>query len=382
MRRSPLQAQARIEQQLLSMLGVWWPEGSRLPPTNILAQWLKTGQRNTHQALRELTRQGYLASRRGTGTFVIRVPEDTDAKAPAVPAGLSRAVAGKSIRLLISRQHACESTLRTLEGRFNSLGIRSERIVHRDAFSCDLADYSRGVDGIVLVYPGVHTPVRTDERVSLAVIGSSRIIQIDAAARFDYVSPDEHQAGILAGRYARELGCERPCFVGRDDVVNEDRFDETSEIRLRGFEDGLKRRVAERYRLHAGHYGTGSGQQAATRLLQLDPLPDFVFAVTDEVAIGLMAGTAAHDRIAGRDYALLGFDGSAAGFEAPGGPLSTLRRPEEAMAQLAVDYLLDRLVRPDQPTRRTQLGCSVFVGATSRSATREAGELTSPPARR
>jgi DNA-binding LacI/PurR family transcriptional regulator/DNA-binding transcriptional regulator YhcF (GntR family) len=377
MKRSPLQAQARIEQQLLSMLGAWWPEGSRLPPTNILAEWLGTGQRNTHQALRELTRQGFLSSRRGTGTFVIRVP-DGAASATSAMAGttLSRSLTGKTVAIVSGRNTAQEDAIATMEARLRGVGVRAERVARRDSFTCDLTTYTKGVAGIVLVYPDVHSPVRTDERVPLAIIASSRVVPIDATARVDFVSVDEQQAGMLAGRYARQLGSERPCFVGRDDVVNEDRFDETSEIRLRGFEEGLHRRVADRYRLHAGHYGTGSGQQAASRLLQFDPLPDFVFAVTDEVAIGLLTGTAAQGVHAGRDYALLGFDGTAAGRDVAGGPLSTVRRPEEAMANLAIDYLLDRMLRPDQPTRRTQLGGTIFVGATSRPLDRDARQLS------
>jgi DNA-binding LacI/PurR family transcriptional regulator len=64
---------------------------------------------------------------------------------------------------------------------------------------------------------------------------------------------------------------------------------------------------------------------------------------------------------------LLGFDGGASALNAEGGPLSSLRRSESQMIRLAIDYLFDRLANPEQPTRRTQVGCTIAVGATTRA---------------
>jgi DNA-binding LacI/PurR family transcriptional regulator len=218
---------------------------------------------------------------------------------------------------------------------------------------------------MVLLFPELHSFVRFDERTSLAVLASSRVINIDATAGYDFVSVDEVQAGIMVGRRARELGATRPCFVGSDLPVTDGEYDETSTLRMRAYEDGLGRRIPGRYQVHGGRYGAGSGQRAGAQLLKLDPMPDFVFAVSDEVAIGLMAGTAAQGVIAGRDYMLIGFDGGAPARSVPGGPLSSVQRPEEAMAHLTSSLLLERLAFPNHPTRRMQIGCTLVEGSTT-----------------
>jgi len=373
MNKSPHRAQSRIERQLLAMLGDWWPEGTRIPPTTILAQWLGTGQRNTHQALRELTRRGFLTSRRGRGTYVLRVPDGAgtnDGTEHARRAG-PRQISSTTIAIVALEGVASHPSASLIAARCIAAGAAVEHVVLKDAFTCDLTPYARhGIGGMVLIYPEISTPVRFDEKTCLAVLCGTRTLPIEGTSRFDFVAPDEAQGSLLAGRLARKLGSVRPCFVGREHLFIENRYDETSEIRLMGFEDGFRERLADHNRLHAGRYAVGSGKQAAAKILRLDPLPDFVFAVSDELAIGIMEGTAEKGVRAGRDYMLLGFDGFEAGRQAPGGPISSLQRPEEQMANLTADYLLDRLANPDQPTRRTLLGCSLFHGATTGQITR------------
>jgi hypothetical protein len=357
-----------IEQKLLSMLGDRWPIGTRLPPTNILALWLRTGQRNMHQAVKELTRKGYLESRPRAGTSVVRGPEVANSHVRRGSKGARRRpVAGLRVAIVRNGRGEPPPVQRIIESRLSSAGLLVEEILHKDGFSCDLTRYSRpDLAGMVLLFPELYSSVRFDERTSLAVLASSRVIDIDATAGFDYVSVDEVQASIMVGRRARELGATRPCFVGSDLPVTDGEYDETSTLRMRAFEDGLGRRIPGRYQIHAGRYEAGSGQRASVQLLKLDPMPDFVFAVSDDVAIGLMAGTAVHDVIAGRDYMLIGFDGGAPGKAVAGGPLSSVERPEEAMAHLTSSLLLDRLAFPDHSTRRMQIGCTLVEGSTAR----------------
>src|SRR5689334_19497719 len=59
-----------IKSRLQRQLGRRWPGGTRLPPIKELAKQLKTGQTNTHRAVKELARAGLLVSRSGQGTFV------------------------------------------------------------------------------------------------------------------------------------------------------------------------------------------------------------------------------------------------------------------------------------------------------------------------
>lgn len=103
----------------------------------------------------------------------------------------------------------------------------------------------------------------------------------------------------------------------------------------------------------AGAFSEASGYAAMGRLLELEPIPDAVFAASDQMAIGAMA--AVHDarlRVP-EDIALVGFDDiETAQYTQP--PLTTVHQDMLGQGQLAVRHLLDR-INGAEPSGETKI---------------------------
>jgi DNA-binding LacI/PurR family transcriptional regulator len=81
------------------------------------------------------------------------------------------------------------------------------------------------------------------------------------------------------------------------------------------------------------------GQTACKRLLRLRMPPTAIFASTDVLALGAINGAQASGRRVPHDLSVIGFDDiPLAAYAVP--PLTTVRQPIGAMAQLAIDLVL------------------------------------------
>jgi DNA-binding LacI/PurR family transcriptional regulator len=347
-----------IEQKLLAMLGTFWPEGTRLPPTPILARWMGTGERNTYLATRRLVEQGYLMARPGAGTVVIRTPVGSEGK--------TSSVIGKRVAIRVVKGRAMSVAESTLRGRLHSAGMAVVQMNGGSASDNNLIDADlSGFDALVAVLPNGYSPVRFDPRIPVLLLASSPVVTVVGDSGYDVVSPDDAQGSFLAGRHARELGCKTACFVGVADLAMPDEYAPISSQRLRGFEEGFGWRIPESRRLMTRRYTDTAGARAAQELCALKPLPDLVFAATDELAVGLIRRTAEAGLVAGKDFMLIGFDGHPRAAEVPGGPITTIARPERELGEAAADFLLDRLSSPQRSPRRLQLGFTLRLGITT-----------------
>ncbi|MDQ0859793.1 LacI family DNA-binding transcriptional regulator [Bacillus sp. V2I10] len=111
--------------------------------------------------------------------------------------------------------------------------------------------------------------------------------------------------------------------------------------RFRGYEKALmKAGIPYNPKLvFQGNYSRKSGFQAAESIAPLLSDINAIFAANDRMAIGLMQGLSEHGYLAGRDYALVGYDDSEiARMTTP--PLSTVRVPLFQMGQLAAEKVL------------------------------------------
>src|SRR5688572_28805157 len=59
-----------IKRWLVEQVGKQWQPGDRLPPIHQLSRSIGAGSTNTHRAVRELVREGWLESWPRRGTFV------------------------------------------------------------------------------------------------------------------------------------------------------------------------------------------------------------------------------------------------------------------------------------------------------------------------
>src|SRR6185436_12356932 len=101
------------------------------------------GQRNTHVALHDLTAQGYLASRPGAGTFVIRTPDGATPHSGTTSRSPARSLKGQRVAIVAHAPTDCSDTIRVVESRLNTAGVEFDHIHHKDPYLCDLTPYCR-----------------------------------------------------------------------------------------------------------------------------------------------------------------------------------------------------------------------------------------------
>ena len=94
--------------------------------------------------------------------------------------------------------------------------------------------------------------------------------------------------------------------------------------------------------LITGAFSENSGYTAMQQLLQQKPIPDAVFAASDQIAIGALAAIYESGLRVPEDIALVGFDDiETAQYTQP--PLTTVHQDMLGQGQLAVRMLLDRI---------------------------------------
>src|SRR5216683_4728471 len=112
----------------------------------------------------------------------------------------------------------------------------------------------------------------------------------------------------------------------------------------------------------------GGGQAACARLLGLREPPTAIFATTDVLAIGALSSAQAAGLRVPRDLSVVGFDDIPfAAYTVPA--LTTVRKPIEAMAQLAIEIALRRAADPGAPPEMHSLDPELVVrGSTTSTA--------------
>jgi DNA-binding LacI/PurR family transcriptional regulator len=361
---------AKLARRLLRQ----WKPGDRLPPIVDLARDLEMGQRNTHVAVRELARQGFLVSRPRAGTFVapdLDLPRlqsfcDSLAQAPRQPDQPARQLLGRAVTVLSTgdvdamirtmREHLCESLLQ-----------QGARLTHAELPGKREGDMSRfGGDAVVLINPNPKPELVFAPQQVLLVLTTSRVFTVAMAQGFDIVTAEQEQGGFLAGEHLRKLGSRRVAFVGVGRkqgrrIV----YDLTSQGRLRGLERGLGCAIQEDHKFVVGHYDPEAVPETVADWMDLPDRPLAVFAASDDLARGFLTCAATHRQIAGRDFQLVGFDGQERARIVRGGPISTVIVPAAEMGRRGGELLTQRLLDRGQPVRRIHLGCTFAQGATT-----------------
>lgn len=350
------------KERLKSLLGHQWAEGDRLPPTAEVAKLIKSGQRNTGVAIRELAREGWLVSQQGLGTFVVRVPGN------AIPQGpLSEA---SVVLFSDNRTDGDDMIVNMIEG-FASVvdmnGARTQRrsVSYLDGLESVLAQLQPN-DVIVMINP--------DSSCTATIPSTHIVIEVSTAHHSpiihnggrDRVTINQEQGAALAADMLMECGygVNDICFIGVPDSTLHTRFDQTSTSRLWGLEQRLGARIPTGQCLFARNYGEIAGAISVRAYLELEHRPVAIFMATDELAVGFVKGAAAHGLNLCEDYQLIGFDGQGCGRHMQMGPLTTVEVSATEMGRRAAELLIDRVQHPDQPPRNLQIGCKLFRGAT------------------
>ena len=179
----------------------------------------------------------------------------------------------------------------------------------------------------------------------------------------DYISVDNYQGGYAATEHLLQLGYRNIAILCGPNWMP------VSRDRLAGYQAALQAwgiPVRPEWIVPGLGFDEETGQYAMRTLLEVDPLPQAVFAASDRIAFGAMAELDRAELRIPEDVAFVGFDDipAAASFRPP---LTTVRQPLETMGKLAVEYLCGRIAgetdEPLQITVETELLVRVSCGA-------------------
>ncbi|MBX2992850.1 MAG: LacI family DNA-binding transcriptional regulator [Bacteroidetes bacterium] len=159
---------------------------------------------------------------------------------------------------------------------------------------------------------------------------------------FSSVLVDDREGVFHAVDHAIKIGYRKLGFVGGDPTINIGRN------RLTGFEHALNQHnlpMNKEWIIHGG-YGAGDGYNGFKILLNKGPLPEFIFAATYPVALGIYKAAKELGVRIPDDFDLICFGDTDVGeFISPA--LSVVRQPACDLGARAVQIMLECLAQPD-----------------------------------
>ncbi len=198
----------------------------------------------------------------------------------------------------------------------------------------------RRADGVVLVnIPATHEQAESlrSRGVSISTIGTR-------TADTPSVFIDDVAVGHLGATTLADLAHRRIAIIGG---VGDDPLDfEVPRRRAAGFLTGLAARGIEfdaRFDV-GGNFDIDGGQEAMGALLDLEPAPTAVFAMSDEMAFGALMELRRRGLRAGHDVSVLGVDDHDAARVVE---LSTIRQPVAAQGAAAARLLVAEMSGAD-----------------------------------
>jgi LacI family repressor for deo operon, udp, cdd, tsx, nupC, and nupG len=132
--------------------------------------------------------------------------------------------------------------------------------------------------------------------------------------------------------------------------------------RVRGYSDALAAAdiALDRELIIPGGFTFVAGAKAAQRFLALAPRPTAIFAASDEMAIGCIAGLKEAGIAVPADVSVAGFDGI--DYSAMFDPaLTTMLQPRAELGRLAAESLLRQLAGAPAEAKRVRLPCKLLI---------------------
>ncbi|MCX7976366.1 MAG: LacI family transcriptional regulator [Bellilinea sp.] len=203
---------------------------------------------------------------------------------------------------------------------------------------------NKQVDGLIFLASGDHSPsLEHLVRDGLPVVVVDRRL---SGLEVDTVLTDNLQGGLSAARFLLELGHRRiACITGPSNLT-------PSAERVIGFRRALEEAgmAVEENLIRKGDFHPRSGYRAALELIEYQPRPTAIFICNDMMAIGALRALSEAGLLVPQDCSLVGFDDiELASYVTP--PLTTIRQDKTALAEAAVQLLLERIAEPGLPAR-------------------------------
>jgi len=155
---------------------------------------------------------------------------------------------------------------------------------------------------------------------------------------FSSVLTDDHDGAYQAVEHALKIGYRKLSFIGGNSNIN------IGKRRLQGFEDALNeyRIPLNQEWIIPGGYGKEDGYAGLKHLYEQGPLPEFIFAATYPVALGIFEAAKDLGIRIPDDVDIICFGDSDVGrFLSPA--LSAVRQPTRELGERAVEVLLENL---------------------------------------
>ena len=189
------------------------------------------------------------------------------------------------------------------------------------------------VDGLILTGPRLETRSIVEAAAIIPTVLLGRSVR---NALVDTVNNDERVGARLAVEHLVELGHRHIAHIDGGRGAG-------APPRRSGYEAAmLERGLGAEIVVESGDFTERSGAQAARRLMTGACAPTAIFAANDLTAAGAMGALGELGLRVPRDVSIVGYDNSAIA-SMHHMSLTTIDQPREAMGQVAVELLLERL---------------------------------------
>ena len=336
-----------------------WKQGERLPSEAQLVRQFSASRITVGRAVRDLQRAGMVERRAGSGTYV-------KAESPAGSFGLLIPDLGETdifepicrgmMASPLARQHALVWGSLTGAAGSKSDGSKEER-----AWDLCRQYIDRRVSGVFFA-PLEFTPGRDEvnQRIAQAldaahipvILLDRTVVPYPGRGHHDIVGIDNRRAGYVVTEHLLRQGARRVAFVGVQHAAA------TVDARESGYREALyawdvpiDRSLAHRL---------DPTDAASVRAVMEANRPDGIVCANDWTAARTMRTLLELGYVVPRDVRLVGIDDLDYASLLPV-PLTTLRQPTAQIGAAALAAMLDRIARPDFPTRDILLHGALIV---------------------
>jgi LacI family transcriptional regulator len=229
----------------------------------------------------------------------------------------------------------------------------------------------RQIDGLIIVPCRDDSPVLEDLRER--GIPTVLLDRVGRDTDFDSVSADNAAASREGTRHLISLGHQRIVLLASDPSLR------NIQERLEGYREALQEADLSAFEkiLVVGRNAADTVSPILKPLLQEDPRPSALFAVTQSVAIGTLKTIWETELDLPADISLLAFD-DCEWFTALRPFLSTIRQPADDFADQAWSMLIARLNNDRSPKLHAEVHCNLVVRE-STAPCRDRGTIQAMP---
>ena len=331
--------------------------GSLLPSEKALCRRWKVSRPTVARALKDLQILGLIERRAGSGTYV-----RPNIRATKPVLGLFVEGLGKTEIL----DPICGEITRSAQERGCSIftgGLPPDHSPRKIA-----EEWAKnGIRGVFFAPIEFHQQretynvevARAFEKAGLSVVLVDRdVTEYPRRSDYDLVAMDNFQAGCLLGLHLAERGGKRVAFVAKPE------YPATTDLRLAGVREGLRRGGNAEVDFHVGHPQEISFVE---RVLRTTPPYDAVICSNDLTAAQWLQSATQKGWSVPADFKLAGFD-DVQYATLLSVPLTTVHQPCRSIGIASVDAMQSRLERPLLPPRFITLRGELVVRASTENA--------------